>query len=437
MAMELYTLTPGFVRDVVIDEFESVIWTERYTQAGDVTLVLPATRDRVKQLAPGLFLALKGSNEVMNIETQVIEDNMMTITGSTLEKFLDNRRVQVYKPIVLPGGNGQPIYILDTKWDLKDTPEKMMAQIVQEMLISSNHITHSNQIGNTMQNLALGPIYRGALVGNFATQYSVTLNSGDPLYTALLNIAEAHHLGMSLYLEYANETTYQLRFSVYHGVDHATTALNPPYPLVRFSPELDSFTNIKELRSVDGYKNCVVVNIPVPWSPFDDVTVFAYEIDGLPIAPSFGLRTAYIKSKRVTDKMFKKAMGPYTGNQSPAPTEVDPIDYFLGNYNLIDNTERDRILDIMKEEGRAYLTENKRKRVIDGETVPQDYYQFGSNYKLGDLVQVENYTNTLELVRITEYIKTQDITGQRAYPTLVPLTINGSGYLHSDESNLE
>jgi hypothetical protein len=59
--MDLYTLTDTFLPDDPVDEFVSAIWTERYSTAGDVQLVVPATRRYMEQLADGRYLALRGS----------------------------------------------------------------------------------------------------------------------------------------------------------------------------------------------------------------------------------------------------------------------------------------------------------------------------------------------------------------------------------------
>ena len=41
--MEPYTLNRNFLKQDVIDEFQSIIWTERYYGDSEVELVVPAT----------------------------------------------------------------------------------------------------------------------------------------------------------------------------------------------------------------------------------------------------------------------------------------------------------------------------------------------------------------------------------------------------------
>lgn len=438
--MEFHTLTSEFVKDVVIDEFESGIWTERYTKPGDVKLILPATRERTKQLAPGKFLSLKGSKEVMLLDTQLIEDNTITVTGNTLEKFLDERVVQLFVDHDSPQVN--PFM---TVWKLKDTPAKTMAQIVQDMVISSYHIIYNDVYrGGAMaiDNLVLGPIFQGGARDTDGTplKFSTALSPGEPLHAALLKIAEEYHLGMSLYLGYANDEGYELRFTVYKGIDRTgpfveangdTRQGNDLYPIVRFSPELDSYTNIKELRSNEGYKTEVTVTLPDGiWAPSEaggpvgmwPVNVRAFEVGGnvYRSGENFKARVASIPTKKVTDRMIKKALGKFNPDD-PRPAG-SPASVMWG-----DQAERTRINEIMYEEGKLYLAQNRRKRSIDGETVPQDYYRFGKDYRLGDIVEVEGYTGEIEKVRVTEYIRTHDETGERDYPTLSPVDLNSQG----------
>jgi hypothetical protein len=86
--MYLYTLTPGFIPKDIITEFISAVWTERYSSSGDVQLVTPATADMMGKLAKGTFLGLRGTKEIMLLDTQSIEEGLLTVTGKSLLEFL-------------------------------------------------------------------------------------------------------------------------------------------------------------------------------------------------------------------------------------------------------------------------------------------------------------------------------------------------------------
>ena len=92
--MDLYTLDENFLRRDAVDNFQSVIWTERYTKAGDVTLVMSPSRENIVKLPEGTFLALQGSKEVMEIQNSLIEGGKLKLTGPSITQFLDNRVIR-------------------------------------------------------------------------------------------------------------------------------------------------------------------------------------------------------------------------------------------------------------------------------------------------------------------------------------------------------
>jgi hypothetical protein len=89
--MDFYTLTKSFIPREIVGEFVSAVWTERYSSAGDVELVTPATPSMVRKLTPGTFLGLRGTKEIMMLDTQSIENDLLTTSGVSLPKFLDER----------------------------------------------------------------------------------------------------------------------------------------------------------------------------------------------------------------------------------------------------------------------------------------------------------------------------------------------------------
>ncbi len=223
--MEFYTLNSDFEREVVIDEFESGIWTERYTALGDVKLILPATRERVKQLATGTFLALRGTKEVMLLDTQSIEEGMLTVTGNTLEKVFAERSVlTLFRRGVARFHK------------LKAPPGQVIGFIVQRMftleaLPTGVILDHAPVVAVRIRNLKIGALDQSG------SDITITFKPG-PLYPQLLSIAEAHDLGMSLDFKFINKYSHELTFRTYKGVDHTSdSTIND---LVRFSPDLDS-----------------------------------------------------------------------------------------------------------------------------------------------------------------------------------------------------
>lgn len=410
MAMVFYILrTPqpypssvGFFPEVLIEEFQSGIWTERYTQASDMTLVLPATRERVAQLVEGTFIGLEGSKEVMIIETQVIEDNILTVTGRSLETILERRAfVKGYSKSTSDTTPSQDATVYEL------TPGQVIRTIVDAMLRNTPTNFHLASVSptygskNLIQNLILGTIADG----NSSQAVKVSVAEQANAYNEVLGLADAHNLGISLYLNSASLTTYSLVFTVYEGVDR--TKSQTINQLLRFSPELDSLSNVKELRSSKEYLNTVRV---YPEKPLLDVGAFIASVSPPSVRvgenDGWGRRESAIVGTSITYDTVKRTAG--------------TIDATTGR---LTQTGLTLVAESLKQEGLKFLKEHARSRVIDGEIVPHEHYMFKTDYNLGDIVEVENYTGGIQKARITEYIRSQDQTGQREYPTLAATTI--------------
>src|SRR5688572_12304682 len=126
--MRLYTLDPSFLKHDVVEDFTSVIWTERYGSEGDTTLVVPATPANISKFRPGTFLALDGSDEVMLLETRTIKDGLLTVEGFSLVKFLEERLVRY------SANNLERTLTIS----VPSSPSWIVSTIVREMCTDSN-----------------------------------------------------------------------------------------------------------------------------------------------------------------------------------------------------------------------------------------------------------------------------------------------------------
>lgn len=85
-----------------------------------------------------------------------------------------------------------------------------------------------------------------------------------------------------------------------------------------------------------------------------------------------------------------------------------------------------KLPEILKQRGLSELSKVKEVHAFDGEIS-----QFGSSYKyqrdfnLGDLTEFKSSDGVISQMRVTEHIRTHDVSGERSYPTLTKeLTIN-------------
>lgn len=367
--MELYTLDGNFLRRDVVDNFNSVVWTERYTKAGDFTLTLPASKENISKLVEGTFLALKGSKEVMIVETNNIEKGLLKCVGPSLLKFLDNRLIRYSSNHA------------DRYYNVTMSPGVAMGTVVNDMCVSGPYVS-STAYGidgprEVIQGLQVVSMDSSVPAVALAIPYG-------PLYSPLEQLAETYQVGQKLELISASSAAYYLGYSTYKGKDR--TSGQSVNDRVRFSPNVDSLTNTKELFSIAGYKNVAYAFAPA--NPVAGVTQsgVAYADGEAATAIGFNRRVLMVFADDLT------------------------TDKVGGSASVL--------LQVLNQRAKDALANNNYVKVVDGEVVPQVQYQFGRDYGLGDIVELQSLRGLLQKARITEYIRSQDQNGERAYPTI-------------------
>ena len=388
--MDLYTLTPTFLANQTVDEFVSAIWTERYSKHGDTQLVLPATAENIDKLAVGTYLALRGPKEVMKLETQSIENGLLTVVGNTLdEAVLGERFIWAPNP-EYSTGEDVTTRIADYT-DLTRKPGEFISHLVDRFVINTIAFGAAwlpatlDWAKEEIAELTLGAIDASGTVQR------LTAPTG-PLYPALEQLAEQHKVGISLYLHDADaETGFQLKFRTYQGLDR--TSDQEVNELVRLTPELDGISDIKEVRSIAQFKNVVYV-------------YYKGEVTKHLLFPDEPEPEGLDRRVLVTD-----AQG------EPVGRKVTSWGGGGGYYQqeVVGATE---IAAFREQNAKDALANHNYIRSIDGKTSPISDYRFGTDYFLGDLIELEGLTGAVSKARITEYIRSQDKTGEKAYPTI-------------------
>jgi hypothetical protein len=76
------------------------------------------------------------------------------------------------------------------------------------------------------------------------------------------------------------------------------------------------------------------------------------------------------------------------------------------------------LLDILNSRANDALVTNRFVQAVDGEIVPESQIKYGVHYNLGDIIEVQGNSGAVNYARVTEYIRAQDATGEKAYPTV-------------------
>lgn len=370
--MEPYTLDRDFLKQDIIDGFSSVIWTERYYGDSEVEITVPATTEMIQKLCTGMFLGMDGSDEIMNIETLSIADGNIKASGIGLLPWMDNRFIRTT-------ANHE-----DKNWYLEGgTAGWTLWQILFNMCcFDSPYLNGTNPTGITdPEQLAIPEL--GLLEYDKTGPVIKIAVPFGPVYKAMREIATTYEIGIQiLFGEFIRDwDTYILGFRAYQGLDR--TSNQTDNPVIRFSPTMDSLANIKELQSIAALKTLVYAFSP---SNLGGLTT----VPGVSILPGshtgFDLRALMITADDVTTD---------TVGGDPA-----------------------KVVEILNSKALEALTTNKFIKSVDGEIVPDSQFQYGTHYNLGDIIEVQGHTGTVQTARITEYIRSQDSAGTKAYPTV-------------------
>lgn len=358
--MDIYLLDDLYRRTgTIIDRYESMIWTERFSAYGDFELLINSSFENRSRLVPGVRLAINNSYRVMTVET--VEDStdsegrmQLKVKGPSLEEILDDR-------IAL---NALTDLVTDPKWIIEDFPADIARFIFHEICIDGN-IDPGDIISSVTEGSSIFP------EDTIGEPPDEVIYEVEPMtvYWAIKNIADLYDFGFRLI---RNLDTSQLYFDVYMGCDRTTA--QSTLPAVVFSPELDNLNNTTELTTISLYKN-----------------------------------VAYVISK--------------AGHEIVYPLDVDPeVEGFERHVLLVklDDIEEDDVDASAKmiQKGLEALSRQRAFSAFDGEIHQTSQYKYGTHYNLGDLVELRNTDGHTNVMQVTEQIFVCDKEGERSYPTL-------------------
>jgi hypothetical protein len=375
--MELYTLDPLYRRQYVIDRFVSLIWTERWQTFGDFQLTIHSTYQSRSLLKPDTWLAMNRSNYVMRVES--FEDGvdgegnkLLVIKGRSIERILIDRVAKDHAGDL----TSYP------QWTITNSPAAVGRKIFHDICVTGILDT-----ADIIPGIVEGTFMAASTIAEPADSITVDLKP-DTVYSAIgTNILAPWDLGMRILRQ---DSTGQLYFDIYAGSDR-TTAQTTLAPVV-FAPQLDNLQNTKELTTIDTAKNVAYV-----FSPDGFEKVYPVGVD--PTTDGFERRVLLVDASDIT-----------TSTTSDVPTALI-------------------------QRGNEQLAASRTFFGFDGEVSQDSQYQYGTDYNLGDVVEVQNTDGVASDMRVTEQIFIADGQGERSYPTLVTRIVINTGSWLSWNSN--
>ena len=356
-----YILDQDFNTVYFVDQYISILWVDRYNQPGDFELIAPPLTELFQYAVIGNYLWSSDSDRLMFIEkleltTSVADGAKVKITGRSLESIL-SRRIFLYKTY------------------FRGNLEDAIRQCLDWCII--NPSDSSRKISNFVFEYS-----HDERINTLETKYQY--EKGSTVEDSIKEIIEGAHLGYKITF---NESTNQFIFKLYIGDDRSYDQDSLPW--VVFSPKHNNLiTNSFTFDGGESYKNVMYVEgDSESGTSSRGKTIITGDATGLDRRE--GYYSASDIQRKFTDEM--------TGE------EVELTD-----------EEYEEALQLKADEV-AY--ENDVTTTVESEVEPRIGNAYGTDYFMGDIVQVENEFGIEHRIRVTEFITQYDSSGKKQYPT--------------------
>lgn len=357
--MDLYAADEQLRRYFVIEGYESLVWTERFSAWGDFELKIPASRKNRGMLRPDTFLVMNDSHYVMKIES--IEDafdeegrRMLSISGRSLESLLDDR-------VAMPA-----IDDLTTtpKWELTGTPGGIAREMFETICVD-----HVLDPGDIFPFYTPGTLLPSGNIPEPDDEVTVLFDP-DSLYSSIKKLCDLYNLGFRVV---RNGDLSELYFEIYTGSNRTKTQTE--LPAVIFSQDLDNLSSTKVLTSTAQVKNVAYVFAK-------NGSAIVYGVGADTSGTGFDRRVLVVNASDI---------------DTAAGIELDSQ---------------------LAQKGLEELSKHRKIYQFDGEISQYGSLKYGQDYNLGDLVVEQDQSGFGNLMIVTEQIFVHDAEGYRSYPTL-------------------
>lgn len=339
----------------IVEQYDSIIWTERFTKAGDFEVFLALSPEAIAAYQKDYYLWSSESEHVMIVEDLEIESKeeaptMLKVTGRSLESILERRIV----------------------WGMLTLGGNLQAAIKQ--LITSQIITATDPTRHIP-----------GLVFEDSTDPAVTSLEieavqliGENIYEVITSMTELFQIGFKITLTDSN----QLVFKLYAGKDRSYDQVMNPR--VIFSPSFDNLGSSKYLNSNRIYKETALIGGE---GEGVDKKFFWVSRGGTP-ASGLARREIFVDSS-------------VTSNIDPpvSPAEYADIMRMEGSRALLEH-------DVVTAFDGEILSTNSFEYMKD--------FAMGDIVQLEDIYVPEANSKS----RVVEFIRSDDTGGKKAYPTL-------------------
>ena len=433
------------------EKYSSLVWTERYQEAGEFVLDIPINVANFEAYKIGNYISFDNSEESMIIENRTINDEVeeptLQVTGRTLSSIL-MRRVNASKrfnlfngPIIYSGNVGDVIQgifedeilnpYIEYYWYMHDPDNKPIPPNYTELVYgyyepggSWSHFLKYNKIRKfteeTPKRKIKGIIFKNSVSSN--TEIAVSFNKIDTIYNILVKIAKYNYLGFKSYFD----DNLNIVIELYKGVDR-TSSQKTLTPIV-FDPAMDNITYLGYVEDASDYKNtgfvysdgCLFYRSKYKGSTIDPprYDIYAgynwYNVEGVEKSDLDRFEIPFDVRDDVSVNDLKDNVDPelYYGSED---SEGKTSEVSTSGWSPSDWYEwYDKIQQAVADAGVAQYEDGEYKIVqtSEGSIDPLVRYKFEEDYNIGDKVDITNGDYGIAMTAyIDEAVKSYDKDG--------------------------
>lgn len=353
--MDMIVLDKNLDPIAVLDTYESLIWTDRYSECGDFELYTSVNEDMLSLVKRDYYLLNPESEHVMLVETLRIETDAeegahITLSGNSIEKILDRRIV--WGRMVVSGG-----------------PQTVISKLLDACII--NPTDNNRKISNFIFEKSTDPAILS--LPSFEAQYT-----GDNLYDVVCNICADNNIGFKITL---NDNK-QFVFKLYAGMDRSYNQTKNSY--VVFSPSFDNLVNANYMESGSALRTIALVAGEGEGSERKFTSVSAVGGTGI------DRRELFVDARDLSSDSSEDGESTMTDSEYEAQ---------------------------MTQRGKEKLAECKDVSSFEGQAETRIMFKYGEDFFTGDIVQFADGYGHEAPARIVEMITSDNEEGLSVYPT--------------------
>ena len=382
--MEYYILDGDLNVVRGIELFQSMIWTEKWYEAGDFELYLPATVETFKLYTD----AAKSQLYIIQAKDATIENMrnvpVMVINSVKLDDTFDKGDF-----LIIKGKQAKSLLAQRIVWGDNKVVSGPVQDVFRNLVIEN--IISPTETDRTIPNIILGDVNTGyPFVDNPNGEPFINADlTGMTVYDAMVKISKDQNVGFDIVLDF---TLKKLKFVVLGYKDRSRAQEANPW--VTFAADFDNLIKSSYKVDTDNYKNIALV--ASTYEEYDKSTKSHKFIDASQVVKPYNLPNKPAGLNRF--ELYVKGDSPTLSDEND---EINVASLRSNNAT----------------KGRTELEKYKSKIEISAEVSANITYHYGKDYKLGDLVTIQNEYGIRYDARVTAVTTTLTTSKDQTIPS--------------------